>query len=188
MHEVDIDRRAVERDHVHVARHRGAGGRSCPFGFSMVMSAVVATDETATLVVGVGSVDILGSSAVLVDSVAAERTVRAVVVPVLSDDSAASWAGLVDCSEALDFFLFFGVGSTSHSMSTTQIRTYRRCRPKRHSVLRERRPRFREPPPVQRTRPQLGRIGGHCVAWVSFHGDQPCQRHAESVGTVESPP
>jgi hypothetical protein len=122
----------------------------------MVMSAVVATDETATLVVGAGSVDILGSSAVLVDSVAAERTVRAAVVPVLSDDSAAP---------------------IPRATAGPPIRpTYAPAR--MHMCL----------PPVRRTRPQLGRIGGHCVAWVSFHGDQPCQRHAESVGTVESPP
>jgi hypothetical protein len=31
-------------------------------------------------------------------------------------------------------------------------------------------------PPRQRARTQLGRIGGHCVAWVNIHGDQPGHR------------
>jgi hypothetical protein len=91
----------------------GTGGWGCSVGFSMVTSAVVATDEAATLVVSAGSLDVLGCSAVLVDWVAAAFTVWDEAESFFGADSAGSCAGLVDWSEALDFFFFFDVGSTA---------------------------------------------------------------------------
>jgi hypothetical protein len=94
-----------------VTTSTGAGG--CSFGFSAITSTVFGTDETITLAVGAGSSDTSGSSAVLVDSVASDCTVRAVAVPIFGVDSTASWVGLVDCCDTLDFFFFFGDGSAA---------------------------------------------------------------------------
>jgi hypothetical protein len=97
--------------------------RACGFcfGVSTITSAVFGTDETDTLAVGAGSSAAFGSSEVLVCSVASERTVRAVAVPVLPVDSAASWVGLLHCREVVDFFFRFGVGSTMDFVSLESV-------------------------------------------------------------------
>jgi hypothetical protein len=72
-----------------------------------------AARATDTLAVGAGSAATLGSLAALVDSVASDCTVRAVVVPVFPVEPTASRMLLLDGCEALDFFFFFGGGSVT---------------------------------------------------------------------------
>ena len=209
----------------------------CYFGVSTITSAVFGTDETDTLAVGAGSSAALGSSAVLVDSVTSDCTVRAVAVPVFRVDSTASWLDLVDCCEALGFFFFFGVGSAAAgfvSPESVDVSAFSSAGcsdgddvPEVDEPLKvddESEPEvldgsadatpcptktaapIREPPPIHRSAgrtPQLSSLCTYrrsarpsaawpnrlpCVAWVNFDGDQPRQRHAGPIGTVEAPP
>ena len=98
------------------------GGCGRCFGVSTTTSAMFGTEDTVTLVVGAGSSAALGASAFLVssavftDSVAA-RTVRAAAVPAFSVFPLGSW---VDCRDALDFFVFFGVDSVAAAFASLE--------------------------------------------------------------------